>query len=185
MDLDEGRDRTKLYRWALELKPDWIFTLDGDEMLASEGAEQMVRATEQAPNDVNVYQMFMAIMSSRNARYTGPEPFAFWYMPRFFRVRDAVKKHKFTSQFDYNMHCGCVPEMKNEKRLRLNAWIKYYGYESGEAIKKKLEFYKANDPQHYKHLLTLIRGRVALKRELWNDSPDCREIGITGTVTYM
>ena len=46
MELDEGRDRTALYKWALELDPDWIFTLDGDEMLAREGAEQMVLATQ-------------------------------------------------------------------------------------------------------------------------------------------
>jgi glycosyltransferase involved in cell wall biosynthesis len=184
MPLDEGRDRTALYKWALELKPDWIFTLDGDEVLAPEGAEQMVRATEQAPDDVNVYVMFMAIMASKNTRYTGPEPFAFWYMKRLFRVRDAVKEHEFKSKHDYNHHCGCVPEMTNEKRLRLNAWIKFYGYESPEAVKKKLDFYKETDPKHYQHLLMLIRGRVGLRRQVWAKSPDCREIGITKTVTY-
>lgn len=184
MELDEGRDRTTLYRWALELNPDWIFTLDGDEMLAARGAEQMVRAAEQSPDDVNVYTMYMGIMASKNTRYTGPEPFAFWCMPRFFRVRDAVKKHKFASEFDGNLHCHCVPEIINRKALKLNAWIKYYGYESPAAIAKKLEFYEANDPQHAEHLKRLIAGRRGLKRELWVKSPDCREIGITGTVTY-
>lgn len=184
LPLDEGRDRTALYKWALELEPDWVFTLDGDEVLAPEGAEQMVRATEQAPDDVNVFVMFMGIMASKNARYTGSEPFAFWYMPRLFRVRDAVAKHEFKSKHEHNHHCGCVPEMKNEKRLRLNAWIKYYGYESPEAIAKKLKFYEANDPKHADHLKRLIAGRRSLKRDVWNDSPDCREISITGTVTY-
>ena len=49
MGMDEGRDRTFLYKEALKLEPGWIFTLDGDEELDSATPERMKRAVERCP----------------------------------------------------------------------------------------------------------------------------------------
>jgi glycosyltransferase involved in cell wall biosynthesis len=181
LPMDEGRDRTFLYRKALELEPDWVFTLDGDEELDSATPERMHRAIERCPDEVNVFEMFLAVMYGGRS-WRGPR--SAWKMGRLFRVRDAVEDYEFTSGYGNNLHCGCVPEMRAFHRERLNAWIKYWGYENPEAVARKLEFYKEHDPEHYPAIVKREKRRARMKWVEWKDGLDAREIGIHGTVIY-
>ncbi|MCP4898889.1 MAG: glycosyltransferase [bacterium] len=191
LPMDEGRDRTALYRWALELEPEWILTLDGDEVLDGPSANRILAAMNGAPDDVNVFEVFMAVMASpvdapqkQQRWFNGPSPLRFWSMDRMFRVRDADKDYKFMSNFDNNLHCGCVPDMRAREKRKLNAWIKYYGYESPEALERKRAFYSEHDPANFPRVEEMWRERVKQGVTTWRDGPCCRELSITGTVEY-
>ena len=179
-EMDEGRDRTILYRYALSLEPEWIFTLDGDEELDRGSIPRIMRAIKHAPQDVNVLRFLLAVMA-------GPDSYHakhIWEQDRLFRVRDAVREHEFTSEFDNNLHCGCVPEMRGYKRNMINGWIKYWGYETEEARETKLAFYKEHDPAHYGRNSVFVRERASSPTRRWVDGPDGREFGIWGITEY-
>ena len=187
--MDEGRDRTALYGWALDLEPEWIFTLDGDEVLDPPSVDRMLGAMDLAPDDVNVFRMFLAVMATdvgnpNPARYAGPSPVGHWSMARMFRVRDADRAHEFTSNFSNNLHCGCVPEMYDRTTQKLNAWIRYYGYESADAVGKKRVFYRENDPVNFPRVDRIWRARRACGRVGISRGLSAPEMGITRTVTY-
>jgi glycosyltransferase involved in cell wall biosynthesis len=189
LEMDEGRDRTALYRWALELEPEWILTLDGDEALAPGAAEQILRAVEMVPASTNIFEMILAVMATPpdvNApkRFSGPSPLAFWKMGRAFRVKDADVEYSFTSKHENNLHCGCVPKMLRYEKIKLNACILYYGYESPEAVEKKRAFYGEHDPANLPRVEMLWRERAKCGRAAIGDRLDAREMGITGTVTF-
>lgn len=192
LPMDEGRDRTALYRWALELDPEWIFCLDGDEVLDPVGAQQVVLATEQAPETANTFKLNLAVMATPitariQHRFIGHVPGAVWSQIRCVRARDMVRDYEYSSTFEHNLHCGFIPDIVPGVKwhpIRLNAWIRYYGYESPGAVEKKRAFYVKNSPQQLPRFERIQRARARLGTRKWKDGPDCRAMGITGTVTY-
>lgn len=179
-EMDEGRDRTYLYRYALSLEPDWIMTMDGDEELDPGSVKRLLNTIKRVPRDVNVLRTFLAVMSGKD-RYHVKHV---WEQDRVFRVADAKRNHEFSSPHAHNLHCGCVPEMKQRNRVRVNVWFKYWGYETEEAREKKLAFYKEHDPDHYERNNRFVRDRAVSPTRKWVDGPDGREFGIQGITEY-
>jgi len=181
--MDEGRDRTFIYKEALKKGPDWIFTLDGDERLDPTTPERMFRAIHNCPDEVNVFEMMLAVMAGERGQHWYGAPWA-WSMDRLFRVKSAYRTHKFTSNFKNNLHCGCVPKMKDYNKQKLNAWIQYFGYETNEAVQKKLNFYQQHDPVNFARVKSRALDRKTYPVHASSKNPDARECGIHGTVIY-
>ncbi len=188
VSMDEGRDRTLLYREAIKTGAAWYFTLDGDEVLADPTAAHMLRAVEQCPDDVNVLGMWLAVMASeidQPPKWYGPmQPEGAWRMDRLIRLRDADPDHEFTSGNKYNLHCGVTPTMRELKKQTLNTWIKYYGYETPERAARKAAFYEAHDENNYGNTRALLTRRAKLRGVAWNENTSDNGLGIAGTVTY-
>ena len=189
LPMDEGRDRTNLYKAAQICEPDWMFTLDGDEVLDPSTAARMLAAAEKCPAEVNVFEMYLAVMQSAPGAQIpmwlgGMEPQGAWSMDRMFRVRDADWDHEFVSNFSNNLHCGCTPKMEPYKKEVLNAWIRYYGYEDDAAVERKRAFYEANNPVDFPAVERLLESRKKLPIVNFPANPDCREMGKFGTVLY-
>jgi len=187
--MDEGRDRTFIMREALKLKPQWVFTLDGDEVLDPTTPERMLAAVTNCPDDVNVFEMFMAVMQTgpgeAKQKWLGPpEPYGRWQMDRMFRVRDADTAHEFVSNFTNNLHCGCVPPLRDYKRIKLDAWIRYYGYESPQAIERKAMFYEEHDPVNFPNVARMWRERAKYRPQAWPANPIAGAMSIANTVRY-
>ncbi len=187
--MDEGRDRTFIYREALRYEPDWLFTLDGDEVLDADTADRMTRAVENCPDEVNVFEMFLAVMQSpvdsNEHLWLGPmEPQGAWSMDRMLRVRDADPEHQFTSTCAGNLHCGCTPKMTNYNKQKLDAWIRYYGYESATARERKHAFYSTHDPKNFPSVSRLWKTREPMRPYAYPRNMRCGELGITKTVHY-
>jgi glycosyltransferase involved in cell wall biosynthesis len=180
MPMDEGRDRTFLLREALKLKPKWIFTLDGDEELPPTTPPKMLRAIENAPEDVNAFGMWLAVMWNPNRYYVGRH---IWEMDRLFRVSAvADDDYEFSSKYASNLHCGCVPELKHYNRQRLNAFIKYWGYESHETAMQHLGFYQEHDEVNRDKVMRLNLERMKSGATApWRDSLDANDIGKRST----
>ena len=185
LPMDEGRDRSLLLHKALELEPGWVFTLDGDEELPTRTCEQMTKAMVEAPLDVTVFRLHFVVMWGED-EYLVQNKFI-WPQDRMFRVSALEDRgYTFYSQFSRNLHCGCVPKhgVKPYNRQILNAFIKYWGYESMPACHQKLDFYKEHDPAIFENTFNLVMARNRAPKNPWMDNLDCREIGIVGAVTY-
>ena len=185
--MDEGRDRTRLYRAALDWAPEWIFTLDGDEVLDPTTPARMLRAIKKCPEHVNVFQMCIAIMASapdaKKQKWYGPEePVGAFVSRRLFRVSDAVEDSVIASDCPGNLHCGNIPEMRNRFSLNLNAWIKSYGYESSEACARKLAFYEEH--KFSRNVARMIALRAKTSPVVWADGASAPEMGKQNTVSY-
>lgn len=186
--MDEGRDRTLLYREAQKTEAAWYFTLDGDEVLADPTAAHMLRAVEHCPDDVNVFKMWLAVMASEidaaKPKWYGPtQPEGAWTMDRMIRLRDADPEHEFTSGNEYNLHCGVTPKMRELKKQTLNAWIKYYGYETPERVARKAAFYEQYGKNNT-NKRAMWRRRLKMSKAGWQETVSANELGIAGTVTY-
>ena len=185
LPMDEGRDRSLLFRKALELEPAWIFTLDGDEELPLRSCEQMVKAMKNAPIEVNVFRLHFLVMWGED-EYCEQNKFI-WPQDRMFRVSAMTDRdYNFFSAFHNNLHCGCIPKPKMVpyNRQILNAFIKYWGYESMAACQKKIDFYEANDPMNKGRTIELVAARHRAPKRPYDDNISCNEIGIMGSVTY-
>ena len=186
LEMDEGRDRTYLYKEALKLKPKWIFTLDGDEVLDPETPAKMLRAVTNCPNNVNVFALLLGQMATLPT-----EPKQKWFgppsihtAPRMFRVRDADRGHVFTGEFDGGLHCGSIPPLSGGVvKQDLNAFVRAYGYESAEQQEIKLKKYEA-DPRAHAARVRQLKDFNKLLSVPWVDGACCREMGKHGTVDY-
>ena len=186
MEMDECRDRTYIYKEALKLKPKWIFTLDGDEVLDSHTPEKMLRAVKDCPMDVNVFALLFGQMAT-----TPDETKQRWFGPpsidtskRMFRVRDADHDHDYGSDFEGGLHCGVIPPMAGGiVKQDLNAFVKAYGYESPEQQEIKLERYEVDPRAHAARVRQMIDFNQLLSTA-YIEGADCREMGKHGTVIY-
>jgi glycosyltransferase involved in cell wall biosynthesis len=186
LPMDEGRDRTFLLHEALKYEPDWIFTLDGDEELSPRACDAMLSAARNAPDDVTVLRLQFAVMWGVNQYFVQSK--FIWPQDRMFRVAALEDKgYQFYSMFHRNLHCGCVPKhgVKPYNMVSIDAFIKYWGYDSKEACEKKLDFYIQNDPDNFGNTLSLVSRRNAAPKGTWRDDLSCREIGIAGTVSFL
>ena len=186
LPMDEGRDRTWLLREALKYEPEWIFTLDGDEELSPRACVEMLAAAKNAPKDVTVFRLQFMVMWGEREYFTMSK--FIWPQDRMFRVSAlADRDYQFYSMFHRNLHCGCVPKhgVKPYNRVLLDAFIKYYGYDTTLACAKKLDFYLAHDPKNFDNTVKLVTKRNHTPKGIWRDSLSCREMGIAGTVSYL
>jgi hypothetical protein len=184
--MDEGRDRTFLLREALKLEPEWIMTMDGDEEMDPGSVGRIMRAMINAPPEVNEFRLLLPVMWLKNGReHFTPKPHI-WQMERIFRVAAVEDRdYEFKSTFKNNLHCGCNPRLVNRNSQKLDAWVKYWGYESEEAIEKKMAFYKEHDPVNYPPVRKRADARAKLRGgPIWTDGPDAGGLGIFNTVTY-
>ncbi len=186
MEQDETRDRTYLYKEALKLDPTWIYVLDGDEVLAPSTPAKMLRAIEKCPDEVNVIALLIGQMATR------PEAKKqMWFGPgsidtafRLFRVRDAATAPELGTEFAGGLHCGILPPMAGgHVKLKLNAFVKAYGYEDAEQQAIKLKNYEIDPRAHAARVRQLVDFNTLLPTR-WNDGADCREMGKGGTVSY-
>lgn len=186
MEMDEGRDRTYLYKEALKLRPKWILTLDGDEVLEPETPARILRAIVNCPNDVNVFALLIGQMATapdaRKQKWFGPPSID--TAKRIFRVRDASRSHEFVSEFGGGLHCGSMPPMAGGVvKQDLNTFVRAYGYESPEQQEIKLKRYEV-DPRAHAARVRQLKDFNKLLSVPWVDGACCREMGKHGTVDY-
>lgn len=164
---DEYRDKNRLLGPALELSPDWILVLDGDEVLEERAPAviqaEIGRVSREQPECVALEARFLYFRNSLE-----------WYMdeetwhPLLFTTwgQDVPA---LTFQYDHpwaRLHCGRIPSNLSGRRRRFDVCVKHYGYQTFRDAWQKYRFYLKHDPVraregYYDHLL---RRRFRLKR---------------------
>lgn len=171
--MNELRDRNRLLSMALEQRPRWIMTIDGDEVLSKRAPEEILRALGNAPGDVNVFRLGIAFMWDDKYR-VDLQSGVFWHM-RIFRVDDMVPGGGVGSYWPVDakpvpsgLHCGCIPVLGRKlKSSNIQAWIKAYGYNNEADYERHFAFYNKYDPTMWSQLE--IVGRLDSPLTAWDE----------------
>ncbi len=163
--LDEARDKNHLLGKVLEVGPEWVLWIDGDEVLAADGPEQLRAA---AGNGHGCYSLRIAFLwgDARHVRTDGV--YRNFRRPSFFRLAgQPAKRLRFApTGYGGNFHCGNVPQRLASRARNLEVWLEHFGYVTREQRQSKYRWYTTIDPNNqaedcYRHLAEIRGARFA------------------------
>ncbi|ACX52248.1 glycosyl transferase family 2 [Ammonifex degensii KC4] len=174
--LDEARDKNRLLKMALQLEPDWILALDGDEVL-EDAAPEIIRREIALIDPVEPQFVAFALQ----ILYFWDDPLTFRCEPSlygdFWQVRlfttwgqDVTRLTFLPTSHGGNLHCGSVPANLTGRARFIDVKVKHYGYLSAETRQRKKEWYATRDPEafargYYDHLTSSEGMRLAIWQE--------------------
>ena len=162
LSLDEVRDRNFLLQMSLKRKPDYILSIDGDEIFMPNSAEILFEELEILYTENNIFEFqFLNLWDKPNQiRFDGAHS-NIW-QKRLFRLKDQPKNLKINETGNPgNFHCGSIPNntVDFESPIRSNVKIFHVGKFEPNLRQKKYEWYTGIDPNNpltdnYQHLIS-------------------------------
>jgi glycosyltransferase involved in cell wall biosynthesis len=167
LPFDERRDRNRVLEMAAEERPDWIISIDDDEIfeMSRERAERLMH------------------LSDPHAKVLGFHWYTFWEPGQTYFRSDGIfgrmsgfRMYRFEPGLkivagnEDGLHCGNIPAFPDGSARYTNVRVRHLGYDSEELRRKKYEFYRRIDPapradmvgnEDYSHLQS---ESVALRR---------------------
>ena len=158
---DEARDKDRLLMLTLDLDPDWVLALDGDELLEDAAPDIIRREIAACPPEVTALGFNFLYMWESHDRYRVDGKYANLRHPRLFKVKNigtdqrALRFH--TTGHGSNFHCGSVPANLSGQVRYIDLNVKHYGYFEKQQRERKKAFYLEKDPEnaargYYDHL---------------------------------
>lgn len=162
--VDEVRDKNLLLAWTLELKPDWILALDGDEELGSRTRwvipREISHMTPHNPEFAALSFRFVYFWNDTDTYRIDGKYAEVWHPRLFTTWNQDFSSLCFENHTDHcsGFHCGSVPKGIIGRTKKIGVTVKHYGYLDPELRVKKYYLYKANDPEayargYYEHLI--------------------------------
>lgn len=171
LPLDESRDRNKLLQMSLRQKPNFILSLDGDEILMENSKHILNDELNIFYKHKHVFEFQVLTLWDKlnQIRFDGAHS-NIW-QKRLFRLKDQPKNLKiFDSAFPGNLHCGSIPNntLDVETPVKSNVKILHMGKFEQSLRQKKYEWYTQTDPDNnltdnYQHLIN-SKGRFSGKQ---------------------
>jgi hypothetical protein len=165
--LDESRDKNYLLRKLIELRPDWVLWIDGDEVLERSGADQL-RGAAANGTGIAVFSLRVAYLWDRPDQVRVDGLFGRFRRPSFFRLQgqDSARVAFPVTGQGGNFHCGNVPGGLKGAVRDLDVRLKHYGYLEASKRQAKFTFYTSRDPNNatedgYRHIIGLPGARHA------------------------
>lgn len=162
LPLDEVRDRNSLLQMALKRNPDFILSVDGDEIFMPNASEILFEELNVIYPDENIFefQFLTCWNSAEQIRYDGI--FGNYWQKRLFRTKNQPTTLKFTStENPGNLHCGSIPNesIGFEKPIRSSVKIFHLASIDETTRNKKYDYYRKLDPDNpltdgYKHMIS-------------------------------
>jgi glycosyltransferase involved in cell wall biosynthesis len=148
LPLDEVRDRNILLQMALKRNPEYILSLDGDEILAPHSKEILSEELNvlYPENSVFTFQVLYVWDKPNQIRSDGF--FQSVWRSRLYKMKSQPHDlHYENSIFRGNLHCNSIPDntIGIDKPLSSNVKILHYGY-----YNKELRTRKYNWAESYK-----------------------------------
>jgi O-methyltransferase len=186
--LDEARDKNFILERISSLNPEFVFWIDGDEVLEYDGPEQIRAAVDATPGAAAWYLRIVYLWDHREqVRVDGL--FGNFRRLSLFRFRGQPVAHlKFrVTGFGGNFHCGNVPAGLRGEHRDLTVRLKHYGCMTQEQRLAKHAFYTSKDPgnqleDNYRHLLGIPGARHApgpVKLMPWVESMPTKKTAVT------
>ena len=161
---DQVRDKNKLLKYTLALKPDWVLALDGDEVFEKRAAQEIMKEI----NSLNPLQPEYSIFRIRLLYFWNDEQHYrdedskwghFWKDALWTTTgQDLNNIHFVPSGFAGNHHCGRIPKGITGNKKKIDAWAKHYGYVYYWQRKQKADFYLRTEKNP--SYLNLINGNA-------------------------
>lgn len=165
-EFNEREERNAAIQMALEFDPDWIISIDGDEVFEKAATRERFERLMNVPDP--------RIMAYGFHWYTFWDPYN-WRVDGIFgricgwRMCRVIPGFKILEGNDLGLHCGNIPSMPVDGTVMTSIRIKHYGYEDPQLRRQKYEFYTKIDPhpdsalvgrEDYSHILA---DRVELR----------------------
>jgi hypothetical protein len=172
--MDEARDRAYIFQRAWELQPEWVLTVDGDEMLPKRTPWAITEHIKNIEDCYNIIHLAIAFIW-HDEWYVDFDTGPFWHH-RLYRCTEARGEGKFSSMkihgappFGHGLHCGPVPQLESPWCVsKCPAYLKAYGYDTREGYEKHFGFYQQYDPSLWSQNEIIQRLNHTLVR--WDDS---------------
>ncbi len=147
--LDEVRDRNSLLKMALKRNPDYIFTIDADEILMPKTSEILLEEINVLYPNVNSFQFqFLTMYDKPNTyRYDGRSSNK--WGTRILKMKNQPLDLKFIpTKYFGNVHCGGIPQnaVGYDNAIRSRVKFLHYSIFDSDLRKKKYQYYNEIDP---------------------------------------
>jgi 2-polyprenyl-3-methyl-5-hydroxy-6-metoxy-1,4-benzoquinol methylase len=159
--LDEVRDKNFLLDEAKKSNPDFIFMLDGDEIL-SPNAEKTILSEINDNPDVDIFEFQSLFIWDNPHQYRVDGIFENTWQKRLLKIKSqSPDLHFQNSPYPFNLHLGHCPQnaigWNNSLKSRLK--ILHYGYYTDELRQEKYLKYNKLDPNNvsfdgYRHIIS-------------------------------
>lgn len=150
--LNESRDKNWLLDKVLEHKPEWIVSIDGDEILSPSAVEPL-RAAMNGPH--HCLSLRVLYLWDREDQIRVDGVYGDFHRESVFRPNGS----RFPEGSGVNFHCGNVPSGARQNRAVLNnVPLLHLGYLHKEDRVRKFAWYNSTDPgnereDHYRHIV--------------------------------
>ena len=140
---DDTRDKNTLLKMALESDPDFVLTLDGDEVLQIEAKDLLFEELTTLYPDAPVFEFEFLYMWDKPNQYRYDGSYSMEWFRRLLRISAQPKDLKFDpTNYDGNAHCPHIPQKSvgwdNYARSRMK--IFHYGYYDEKLRQEKFKF---------------------------------------------
>lgn len=157
--LDEARDKNFLLAWVKAMcKPDWVLSIDGDELLTLLGSSVIGPVTQNAEGVAALSLRVRYLWNDMHHVRVDGVYGTFW-RPSLFRLSGQPIEINFRpTSAGGNFHCGNVPHGLVGHFHKLDADLLHLGYMHREDRIRKYEWYNAMDPHNeledrYRHIV--------------------------------
>ena len=164
LPLDEVRDRDILLKMALKRKPDFIMTIDGDEILMPNSKEILFKEINLIYPTAPVFSFQFIPMWEKPNQFLDKGKEIKW-RERMVRIQGQPKDMHFEqTDFPGNLHPSyTLSSNKSSVIVRSAVKINHYGSYTRALRKQKYEFYNKHDPNNivfdgYKGILTNVEN---------------------------
>ena len=162
LPFDETRDKNTLLKMALSRDPDFILTLDGDEMIMPNSKQYLFYELNVLYPNVNLFEFKELYVWDKPNQYRCDGVFNNTWSKKLFRLKDQPENLQFgRTDFPGNAHCAAFPNNLIGKNQTVKSKINvlHYGYYDEELRRKKYDFLTKLDPNNidfdgYKHIFS-------------------------------
>jgi len=162
LPFDEARDRNTLLQKALELKPDYILSMDGDEILMPNSKEILEEELEILYPNSNVFTFQFLYMWDKFNQYRYDGVYENIWQQRLFKTSNQPENLKiFDTNYSGNTHASSIPNNAIGQKfpIRSNVKILHYGYFDDHLRQQKFHFYNELTPNNeeqdmYRHIIS-------------------------------
>ena len=162
LPFDETRDKNKLLEIALKRDPDFIITLDGDEVVMPNSKQRIFYELNVLYPNVSLFEMKEIYVWDEPNRYRCDGIFNNTWSKKLFRLKNQPEDLQFArTKFPGNAHCAAFPDnlTGGTQSVRSKVKILHYGYYDEELRKKKYNFLNKLDPNNtefdgYRHIFS-------------------------------
>ena len=162
LPFNETRDKNTLLKMALSRDPDFILTLDGDEMIMPNSKQYLFYELNVLYPNVNLFEFKELYVWDKPNQYRCDGVFNNTWSKKLFRLKDQPENLQFgRTDFPGNAHCAAFPNNLIGKNQTVKSKINvlHYGYYDEELRRKKYDFLTKLDPNNidfdgYKHIFS-------------------------------
>jgi glycosyltransferase involved in cell wall biosynthesis len=148
LPLDEVRDKKIIWNLALKRNPEYILSLDGDEIIMPNSKEILFEELKILYPEALVFSFQFLYVWDDPAKIRYDGIYGKTWHPRLLKINNNTSSLT-VQETDYpgNLHCGSIPKLEVDDYLyRSNVKILHYGNFDNEIRQKKISYYNKIDP---------------------------------------